>query len=347
MFVEKKFRAAIIGCGRIGSEFDDDPKRKTITSHAGGYSNNPDIELVAVADLDEQKLEKCKKRWNVPNIYTDYKEMLEKENLDILSICTWSSTHHTFVLEAVKHGVKAIFCEKPISDSLENAEKMVNECKQNNVLLFVDHGRRFDSFHRQIREFVKNEKLGKIQQAHFYYVAGIANSGSHMLDLLRYFLGDVEWVSGVYSSNKSPNEKDPNIDAMIKFKNGTMAVIQACDVKSFMVFEPELIGTKGRLRIVHCGFNVEYYEVKESHRFSGYNEPYPVKLDLVEPEGKFMENAITHIVDVLNNKESNVSSGDDGYKSLELINAMLESAEQDGKRIIFPLEKKDRKIDSR
>ena len=94
------YRAAVIGCGRIGSEFDDDPKRKTISTHAGAYSAVDEIKLVAASDLNEQKLMRCGKRWRITSLYTDYREMLKKESLDIISICTWNSTH----LEIVKNG---------------------------------------------------------------------------------------------------------------------------------------------------------------------------------------------------------------------------------------------------
>lgn len=58
-------RAGIVGCGRIGSEFDDDPKRKTVSTHAGAYSASSDIKLVAASDLDEERLRKCGKRWGI------------------------------------------------------------------------------------------------------------------------------------------------------------------------------------------------------------------------------------------------------------------------------------------
>ena len=103
------FRAGIVGCGRIGSEFDDDPLRRTISTHAGAYTAESDVELVAVSDLDKEKLQKCGKRWNVASLYQDYRVMLKEQNLDVLSICTWNSTHLDVVKEAVASGVKAIF----------------------------------------------------------------------------------------------------------------------------------------------------------------------------------------------------------------------------------------------
>ena len=267
-----KYRAGIVGCGRIGSEFDDDPKRKVISTHAGAYSAVDEVELVAVCDLNKERLKKCGKRWHVPSLYQDYGEMLGKEGLDILSICTWNSTHLEIVKEAVNSGVKAIFCEKPIADSLKNADEMIKLCNEKKVILQIDHQRRFDKFHQEIRSFLQNGNLGRIQQITFYYTSGIANTGSHMFDLLRFFFGDVAWVQATYSRNKSPNPNDPNIDGVMKFRDGTFCAIQACDVQEFLIFEMDCIGTKGRLNITHSGFDVEFYEVRESEIFSGYKE---------------------------------------------------------------------------
>ena len=75
-----KYKTAVIGCGRIGSEFDDDPKRDYIASHAGAYSSIEESILMAVCDKDENKMKKCADRWNVPKRYQDHKRMLEEES---------------------------------------------------------------------------------------------------------------------------------------------------------------------------------------------------------------------------------------------------------------------------
>ena len=122
-----KHRAGVIGCGRIGYGFDKDPKRSYISTHAGAYNYVKDIDLVAVCDIDKKRVGECVNRWSIPAGYTDYKEMLKNEDLDVLSICTLPSTHYPILKEALKYPLKAIFCEKPIADNLKNAEKMVKK----------------------------------------------------------------------------------------------------------------------------------------------------------------------------------------------------------------------------
>lgn len=343
-----KYSAAVVGCGRIGCGFDDDPKRKYIATHAGAYNLVEDTKLVALVDSDIEKLKKYGQKFNAGGRYTDYREMLEGEQPDIVSICTWNSTHHEIITESVKSGVKAIFCEKPITDNLETAEAAVRLCEDNKVLLFIDHQRRFDEMHQEVRDYISEGMLGRIQQASFFYTTGIANTGSHMFDLLRFFLGDVEWVSAVESMNKSPNKSDPNLDGVLKFKNGVFCSIHACDVKDYLIFELDILGGGGRIRITNSGFDLDYFKVDESEFFRGYRELLktdpPIKTD--RPRN-FMVNGVKHIVKCLDGKDKPLSSGVDGLKALELICAFHESAKKGGERVTLPLKESKVEIKSR
>ena len=342
------FRAGIVGCGRMGSQFDDDPKRKFVATHAGAYSVVEGMELVAACDLDEEKLAKCGRRWQIPILCQDYREMLRKEKLDILSICTWNSTHLEIAEEAVNNSVKAIFCEKPIADSLKNADEMIRLCQEKGVILQIDHKRRFDKFHQEIKNFLQDGKLGRIQQVTFYYTSGIANAGSHMFDLLRFYFGDVDWVQAIYSRNISHNPDDPNIDGMVKFENGILGSIQACDVEEFYLFEMDCLGTKGRLNLTRDGFDIDFYEVGQSKLFSEdmdlFHTASPLNSDVPR---EFMVAAVRHLVECLTEGKKSLSSGEDGRAALELICAFHESAQADGKRITLPLKDGDIGIKSR
>jgi predicted dehydrogenase len=240
---------------------------------------------------------------------------------------------------AATSGVKAIFCEKPLAVDLKSANEMVEACKENKVVLMVDHQRRFDPFYQSVKEYLQNGCLGRIQQVGFHYTAGIANTGSHMLDLLRFFFGDVDWVQGIYSANTSSNPTDPNIDGVLMFKDGLFCVIQACDVKSFLIFELDIVGTKGRLRLTHSGYAVEYYDIKDSHLFSGYNELY-IRTPPIDPNipREPMVSAVQHLVGCLEHGHEPISSGIDGKKALELIVAFHESVLRNGEKINLPLQ---------
>lgn len=341
-------RAGIVGCGRIGSLFDDDPKRKFVATHAGAYTAVDGVELMAACDMDKEKLVKCGEKWHIPSLYQDYRDMLRKEAIDILSICTWNSTHLDILKEAVNNGVQAIFCEKPIADSLKKADEMIKLCNENSVVLQIDHKRRFDRFHQEIRDFLQSGGLGRIQQITFYYVSGIASAGSHMFDLLRFFFGDIDWIQAVYSQNDSHNPDDPNIDGMLGFKNGTHCSFQAGDAQDFYIFEMDCIGTKGRLNITRDGFDLDFFEVRPSQLFSEdmdlFQARAPISIDVPR---EFMVAAVRHLMECLTEGKKSISSGEDGRAALELICACHESARAGGKRVTLPLKDSEIVIKSR
>ena len=159
----KKFKTGIVGCGRIGSILEEDPLRGKPCTHAGGFSALPAIHLSAGCDIDPERLKEFGKRWHVTGLYSDYREMLEKENLDILCIATWTPLHASMTLEAAKAGIKGIFCEKPIATNLKQAQKMVRACQKNNIPLIINHERRWDAYYQQARKLIRSGKIGEIK----------------------------------------------------------------------------------------------------------------------------------------------------------------------------------------
>ena len=332
------YRAGVVGCGRVGCAFDDDPRRGYVSTHAGAYSRTPGVNLVALCDLNQELLDRYAEKFNVPGRYTDLERMLGAERLDILSVCTWNHTHRECVERAVDAGVKAVFCEKPIAESLGSADVMVQKCAERGVVLMIDHQRRFDRLHQDVAAFLKAGKLGRIQQVTCYYTAGVANTGSHLFDLLRFFLGEVEWAAATYSRNHSGHLSDPNVDGWLQFRNGPLVSIQSCDVNDYTIFEVEILGTKGRLGVTSHGFDIRFETVSASTRFTGYRELCPATPP-VQADGprEFMLQGVAHLVDCLERGTLPVCSGEDGRGALEIVCALRESAQADGVRVQVPL----------
>ncbi|MBM3933909.1 MAG: Gfo/Idh/MocA family oxidoreductase [SAR202 cluster bacterium] len=117
-----KYRVGMIGGGRKG------------TQHARAYELNPRSEVVAIADTDPENLELFKQRFKLNTGYSDYREMLEKENLDIVAPILPVGPNPDVVIGCARSGkVKAIFCEKPMAISLEQADTMVEECRKRGI----------------------------------------------------------------------------------------------------------------------------------------------------------------------------------------------------------------------
>ncbi|GAI08973.1 unnamed protein product, partial [marine sediment metagenome] len=212
-----------------------------MSTHAGAYSESAYTDLVSVCDIDKTKADKCGKKWSVKNVYIDYKEMLRKENLDILSVCTRAPVHLEIIEYATKCGVKGIYCEKPMAYTLSSAKKMIDICNKKDIFLQINHQRRFGGLHNSIKESIERGEIGGVRQVTFYYSKGIFNTGSHMFDLLNYFFGDAEWVDAFFIDKNDVEDK--NVSGIMKFKNGIFCNICCCDV-DFSIFEVDIIGAE-------------------------------------------------------------------------------------------------------
>src|SRR3989344_296480 len=318
------YRAAIVGLGRMGHLFENDPLIKKPCTHAGTYFYlRNKVKLVAGCDIREDRLNLFKEKWSVKRLYKDYKEMLKEEQIDILSVSTHTQQHKDIVIEAAKSGVKAIFCEKPMALNLSDAEEMIRACKENNVILCIDHTRRFDNSWRKAKEIIDSGLIGDIKTINAYSTAGLQNGGSHLFDLLRFFNGEVDTV---YAKMRGDETIDPSGIGFLKFKNGSYAFVDI-DFRDYVLFQINLICSKGMLK---CGGMIRGDKAFELF----VSEPSPTQNGLLElqreefPEVKgdiALVNAINEIIGSIETGEKLVSTGEDGLKQLEICTAFHES----------------------
>jgi len=220
------YNVAIVGCGRIAGKFEDLLDTQKPCTHAGAYDNSSKTRLVAVCDSDKKELVKFGERWDIPSTYTDINDMFANEKIDILSVCTPIASHYSLVMLALKSckGLKAIWCEKPIADSIHDAEKMIEECKKNNVALAVNYCRRWDPFHIQVTADIMNGRVGTPYALDCQSHVGLMNCGTHLIDLALMYAGNDEPVS-VSGSIVPDDSIDPGCCGVINFDSGKKAFI--------------------------------------------------------------------------------------------------------------------------
>ncbi len=150
----KKVKYGIIGTGWIAE------------SHIEALRRCPDVEIVAMADLVPGKVEKfCAKMGiPVPHVYPDHKSMIDNEELDAVSVCTYNRTHAECSIYALEHGVH-VMCEKPMCVTLEEAVAMCKAEKESGKILSIGFQPRLDGNMKMIKKIVESGELGKI-----YYI---------------------------------------------------------------------------------------------------------------------------------------------------------------------------------
>lgn len=341
-----KYRCAVIGLGRIGCGFDDSPNATTVSTHAGAYYQTKKTKLVTFCDIDKSKLVKYGPKYNVTRLHTDYQQMFRDEKLDIISICTHANFHRKIVEAACRAGIRGIYLEKPISDSLIDARKIIEICAKNKVKLQINHQRRFDPFYHKLKKIINTKKFGRIQHFNVYYGAGIANTGSHICDLIRYLFDDIKWVEGTLSSNPSNNIQDPNIDGSIMCKNGVKCNIFGFDYSQYGIIEFDIIATGGRIKLNLTTGKTEFFRVSPPKIGLYYNELVEVPFS-APPKTSAIYRGLENLLYSVEKDQEPLCSGNDGYASLEAIIALMKSTSKNGKRILLPLKDTNHKINSK
>ncbi|MEW6753646.1 MAG: Gfo/Idh/MocA family oxidoreductase [Candidatus Latescibacterota bacterium] len=178
------YRAALIGCGSIGA------------AHAQAYVGAEGVELVAAADVVPVRTQAFCERFGVARTYGDYRQMLDQERPDIVSVCTWHPLHAEMTIAAAARKPRVILCEKPLATCLGEAETMVIACQRNGVKLATAFQRRFTAAWTKARELVASGAVGRVERVSHTRLTGLLNATSHGFDGMRYVLGDpkVEWV---------------------------------------------------------------------------------------------------------------------------------------------------------
>jgi predicted dehydrogenase len=150
----KKIKYGIIGTGWIAE------------SHVESLKQMPDVEIVAAADLIPGKAEKFMKKYGVPNVrcYPDHKSMLEAEELDAVSVCTYNTTHAVCTIDSLEKGVNVLL-EKPMCVTVEEAAEIIRAEKRSGKLLSIGFQPRMDENMQMIKKIVQSGELGRI-----YYI---------------------------------------------------------------------------------------------------------------------------------------------------------------------------------
>ncbi len=321
-----RYSAALVGCGKIGTEFADDTlMRGDVFSHAEAYNVCPDTDLVAVVDTDKAKLDACGERWNVSSRFRSISDLMSHTHPDIVSLATPTNTHFGLLLQLLSgdNFPKAILCEKPIASRLYESQRVVSLARERGVLLVVMHMRRYAKNIQKLKKFLAEGGIGELRGVSGWLTKGTVHNGTHWFDLLRYLVGEVECVSALDVMKEGGD--DPTLDVTMRMQNGMLATMRAAEVANFTICEMDIMGSKGRAQIVDSSYRVDISLAMPSPRYRGYVELVQSAMPMGDRKD-VMLHAVNDIVRCLNTGGRPLSSGEDGVEALRIGRAAHEAA---------------------
>ena len=348
----EKVKVGIIGTGGISN------------AHMGGYKAIPDrVEMTAVCDIDEEKVKAYAAKFNVPRWYTDYNEMLAKENLDAVSVTTWNAAHKGAAIAALNAGVNVI-CEKPMAMNAEEAEEMKAAAERNGKVLQIGFVRRYGEDAAMIKKFIDGGTLGDLYYAKATYLrrsgcpggwfgdksysggGPLIDLGVHVMDLVRYLAGCPKPISvyGVTYNNLGP-DRASGAKANLGYESKQNSSKFKFDVEDFT--SAMIRFDNGMVLTVEASFNlnikedradIELFGTKGGTKIGGSTEFFTDMNGTfvnITPAGgganfRFTESfnaEIAHFIDCVEHGVPCRAPAEDGVILMKMIDAIYKSAE--------------------
>lgn len=343
---------ALIGCGRIS------------TNHITAAKNNH-LTITAVCDVKEDHMERLLEKHGLQDDatikrYTDYKKMIEENEIELISIATESGSHAEIALYCIEQGIHVII-EKPMAMSMADANAIIQKAEEKKVKVSACHQNRFNIAVQEMRKALETGRFGKLSHGSIhvrwnrtegYYKqapwrgtwkqdgGALMNQCIHGIDLLRWMLGDeVEEVYGQTRQQYHPYLEAEDIGmAVVKFKNGAIATIEGTTNVYPKNLEETLylFGEKGTVKL--GGTSTNNIDVWD---FADETDADKNKKGLEEATSNVYGNGHTSlfadVIDAIQNDRSPYVDAIAGRNALELVLAIYKS-QKTGQPVSLPLE---------
>ncbi len=332
----KKIKIGIIGAGKIAERL-----------HLPSYKETKKAEVIAICDIIKKKAERLAKMFNIPKVYTDYKKMIKEADIDAVSVCTPNYLHCPITVFAAQKK-KHVLVEKPMALSIREMKKMINVCKKNKVILMVEQTQRFDPAHEVFRDLVQSGVLGKIvavrgklghsgpefwsDDSPWFFNrkksgGGVTmDVGIHILDLIRFVTEkDVDTVAATMNNLvKKKIKLEDNVEAVLKFKDGTMGVFETSWSTSPYEVTVQVYGEKGKAIVSQANFDPQRIRAWKVDPKNPYNTVKEIKVKI--PKKSRHINPCVYFVNCILKKQKPFIDGVEGMKSMAVILAAIKSA---------------------
>ncbi len=340
----QKLGFGIIGIGNVSA------------IHARCIQQIEDSQLIAVCSRSANKVKQTAQEYGVP-YHTNFVDLIQRDNIDVVSICTPSGMHLEPALAAAQAG-KHVIVEKPIEITLERADQMIHACQQANVKLAVIFQHRFDEASQQLHRAVQQGNLGKLilgdasvkwHRTQEYYEKGgwrgtlkgdgggaLINQSIHTIDLLQWIMGSVKSVSGKIGTFTHRIEGEDLGLALLTFENGAMGVIEgSTSIYPGFPERLEIHGEKGS--VILEGGKIKSWEIQgmkhkrkdftADEKSGGASDPMAISID-----GHLAQ--YRDFIDAIHKNREPLVDGIEGRKALEIVLAIYRSS-REGKAVEF------------
>ncbi len=297
----KRIKAAIIGCGRIGSSYDNGFEDSYVYSHTKAYLRNPWVDLVAVCDQDPSKLEEFNSKWGSQiECFSSTDDLLTRHRPDLLSICTPTAVHEQDLLRALDTDIPYILCEKPLVEDLGHAAEIADRYRRSGRMLIVNHVLRWEPGIREIHDYLKEGTFGQVQAVSAVYAKGLVHNGIHVVDLTLEMFGEPTDILKLSEFTEVPAD---STCSFVFFYPGFQVLFLGLRERCYSIFEYTLFLEGGKIVITDLTNHISCTTVVSHPFLAGYRYLSPESNVIASHQYENMACVINDIVSgILHNK---------------------------------------------
>lgn len=309
-------RCLLVGLGQIGMGYDlATGSGNAIRSHAKAFSSHPAFELSAAVDASQEKCDLFSQYYE-GRTFQKLEEALKTVQPSVVVIATPTNSHCTVLEHVLKYSrPKVILCEKPLAYELVEATEMVEHCKNADVELFVNYIRRADPGALEVKKRIKSLAIGQPIKGNVWYSKGFLNNGSHLFNLLEFWLGDFV-KANVLEPGKVLETHDCEPDVQVEFEKGTV-IFQAAWGEAYSHNSLELLCPSGRLLYEEGGRSITWQSVQDHSSLVGYKVLAPEHETLVHDMEHYQWNVVSQLASACANKPHSICTGRQALRSLQ------------------------------
>jgi UDP-N-acetylglucosamine 3-dehydrogenase len=319
-------RAAVIGVGAMGQH------------HVRAYSEIPDIELVACADLSESLRSSIEKRFQV-ECYSDYRDLLDHTKPDLITVAVPTTEHLAVAKYAIERGIH-VLVEKPLAENEADAQMMIDLARQHQVVLAVGHIERHNPAIQLLKTYLDQNRIGKIFEMQAFRVGPfptrirdvgvVFDLATHDIDILRYLAGtSIERVFAETQQNIHSMQED-TLNGLLRFTNGIIGVLRVNWVTPTKNRRLLVVGEGGMIEVDYITQDLTVYEngdmIKDFPILQlsrGVSEGRVIREKVSKQEPLRVE--LNDFISAIRNQHLPRVTGEDSLKAMQVAIALIQS----------------------
>lgn len=314
----------LVGLGQIGVGYDLQLDEASVYSHARAFDRHPAYRLAAGVDGQEANRAVFTRHYGAPAYATVEEALAAGVAVDLLVIAVPTAAHGAVLRSVLAvRTPRAVLCEKPLADSVDEARDMVEQCAARGVALYVNYMRRSDSAVIEVARRLHSGAIEGPLKGVCWYSKGLRHNGSHFVNLLEAWLGPLRGHT-LIAAGRAWHEDDAEPDVQLQFDKGSVTLLAARE-EAFSHYTIELVAGNGRLRYEQGG-RLVLWQPAEAGALAGYRTLAPQAQELANGMQRYQWHVAEQLAEALAGRPHVLCDGAAALATLELVQQIIDES---------------------